>query len=157
MPSMACYAQYRTYPNGGRSAPFIVPMSRSDVVRFSRRILENQWPEWKGCLLPNGRVDGGKLAAKLALDDFPSGSARLDGAHDGRYWGTMVIWARVCRTVLMRPPPGALSDAHMAVLIHCGVESGTDHLHQAGIHDVAGAVARTMLALSECITEWEMA
>lgn len=97
MPHLATFAQRFRNPNGTTSATFVVPMRLFDMRRFAARICNDEWPEWRGCLKADGRVDVAKMEAKKAADDFTSGSARLSCAHDGRFWNTVRIWNRhVC-------------------------------------------------------------
>ena len=158
-------AQRVVYPNGTRSNPFVVPMCKRDLARFSRRILEGQWPETNGCLDANGRVDFDKLAVKRAADDFDSGSSSLEGAHQGRFWRTVdvlrmkcVTWdAQVGDVLLGRsvgratPIPGnsgdrMLSECELAIVFGApDRESSWRALFDLGIEDPVKALARTVL------------
>jgi hypothetical protein len=165
-------AQRVRYPNGTLSDPFIAPMSRGDMERFAKRIFDDQWPEWKGCLDDEGRVDVQKLEAKKAADDFCSGSARLACAHDGRFWRTTEIWSHRCHdwdvqigsTLLTHregiilvagdDPNRRLAMGEMAILFHHNDEFGWQALVGLGIKDPVKALARTVIAWLPQIEEW---
>lgn len=166
-------AQRVRYPNQTLSEPFIAPMARRHMERFALRIVADEWPEWQGCLDAAGRVDVAKMDAKIAADDFDSGSACVTGAHCGTFWSTTKIWARRCvvddvqigPVVLTRRPgwqavPGddperALSSGELAALFWYDAESGFHRLVGLGIADPEKALARTVLRLAPQIEEWE--
>ncbi len=166
------HAQRVVYPNGTRSDPFVVSMCKRDLERFARRILDDQWPEWKGCLNADGRVDRPKMDAKIAADDFDSGSARMSGAHDGRFWASVNRIRHHCRNWDFQigdvavggafgrsPVPGdsedrRLSDFELAILFGVDDESGWQGLGALGIKDPDKALARTVLSWLPRIEEW---
>jgi hypothetical protein len=152
-------AQRVRYPNGTSSTPFIVTMCKADMVRFAHRIINDQWPAWKGCLLPDGKVDTPKMEAKIAADDFDAGSARLACAHDGRFWSTIKQWSRSVHDYsVLGPddPQRALTQAEVGLLFHRDDEFGWRALDALGVpvDSAVKALARTVLAWSEQIEEW---
>lgn len=164
MPSLACYVQRVRYPNGSESAPFIVPMCIADMKRFAIRVLEDDYPDWQGCLTSDGRVDSAKMQAKISADDFPSGSSRFCLAHEGRFWATMRLWthhgygwdAQIGPILLSRwrgavavagdDPTRLLSMAELALLFYYSDETGWDLLNSLEIATPCKAFARTVLA-----------
>lgn len=151
-------AQRIRYPNGTTSSPFLVPFSKVDVCRFAMRIIEDEWPEWKGCLNEHGRVVPELLAMRRAMDDFDSGSARLSCAHDGRFWSTLRTWTSNSTDEIGHLGPlgdgGRLTRVAAALLFSVGDEEGYHVLHGLGVEDVTSALARAALRWAEQIEEW---
>lgn len=142
--------------------PFIASMNKHDMERFARRILDDQWPDWKACLLPDGRVDTQMMNAKLKADDFNSGSASLTGAHGGRFWATARQWStqiyerslQVGDRCPQADPQRRLYPAELAILFGMDGESAHHVLQNLGIKDVAKALARSVIHWLPDIEEW---
>lgn len=87
MPSMASvrewngigrYAQRVVYPNGTRSDPFVVPLSKAMMLRFAGHVIEGYWPR--------------------PADQFPEherealGTCRIEGTFKGQFRRTLETW-----------------------------------------------------------------